>query len=226
MSHSEATGGAAGDRRIIGIVLAGGQSRRMGGGDKCLLRLGGKPLLGHVVDRLAPQADWLLLNANGDPARFDAFGLRVIPDSVEGFAGPLAGVLAGLEAAAEAGAEAIVTAAADTPFFPRDLTDRLVEAAGEPGLALAASRDVDGEIRDHPTFGLWPTRLAADLRRALVDEEIRKVVVWTRRHGAGQAVFEAEDGDDPFFNLNRPEDIVEAQARLAVAGPSGVGGPF
>ena len=198
-------------KQPLGVILAGGLATRMGGGDKGLLALGDRPLLAHVIDRLAPQVAGLALNANGDPARFDGFGLPVLADSIEGFAGPLAGVLAGLDWAAGQGGDAIVTAAADTPFFPCDLVPRLLlatEGMAAP-LALAATPDPErGRVR-HPTFGLWPVALRDDLRAAL-QGGLRKVVLWTDRHGGREALF-AAGGTDPFFNVNTPDDIVEAE---------------
>ncbi|MGG7567173.1 molybdenum cofactor guanylyltransferase MobA [Rhodovulum sp. DZ06] len=202
--------------RPLGVILAGGRATRMGGGDKGLRLVGGRPLLAHVVDRLSPQCAALALNANGDPARFADWGLPVLPDGMADYPGPLAGVLAGLDWAAEQGAEAIVTAAADTPFFPVDLVARLQEAAGPSGLALAASVDPEsGKIWRQPTFGLWPTALRDDLRAALQDG-LRKIVLWTDRHGAGQAVFTAPQ--DPFFNVNTPADLSAAEAILEGGG--------
>jgi molybdopterin-guanine dinucleotide biosynthesis protein A len=199
---------------IPGVLLAGGQARRMGGGDKGRLEIAGTSLIERAIARLAPQAGPLALNANGDPARFADLGLPVIADSVAGWPGPLAGVLAGLDWAAGLGAERIVTAAADTPFFPDDLVRRLVagaEAAGAP-IALAATPDPErGSVR-HPTFGLWPVALRKDLRAAL-EEGVRKVVLWTERHGAVDVTFETRPEADPFFNVNTPEDLAEAEAR-------------
>ncbi len=193
---------------VIGCILAGGLARRMGGGDKGLIRLGGRLVLDHVLDRLKPQVSQVMLNANGDPTRFADYGLPVVPDSVEGFAGPLAGVLAGLEWARDnTQAEWVATAATDTPFFPVDFVTRMlaaIEAAGAD-MACAAS---DG--RHHPVFGLWPVRLAADLRHALVEEDIRKVDLWTARHKLVAVEF-ATQPHDPFFNVNRPEDVEEAE---------------
>ncbi len=194
-----------------GVILAGGRATRMGGGDKGLRVVAGTPLLDRVIARLAPQCAALALNANGDPARFAAYGLPVLADSLPDHPGPLAGVLAGMDWAAAQGHAAIVTAAADTPFFPADLVARLRAAAGPTGLALAASRDADGTHRQ-PTFGLWPVALREDLRAALRGG-LRKIVLWTDAHDAGLAVFEA-GGFDPFFNVNRPEDL-EAAARIA-----------
>ena len=196
----------------LGVILAGGQARRMGGGDKGLLRLGGTTLLAHVIDRLSPQVADLALNANGEASRFAHLGLPVLPDSVPGFAGPLAGVLAGLDWAAAAGATSIVTAAADTPFFPCDLVPRLQLAAEgmEHPLALAATPDPERGLVRHPTFGLWPVALRDDLRAAL-EGGLRKVVLWTDRHEGTLAEFPV-DGLDPFFNVNTPEDLRKADA--------------
>jgi molybdopterin-guanine dinucleotide biosynthesis protein A len=201
-------------KQPYGVILAGGLARRMGGGDKGALDLGGQPLLAHVIDRLDPQVARLALNANGDPARFDTFGLPVLADSIDGFVGPLAGVLAGLDWAAEQGAETIVTAAADTPFFPCDLVPRLLLAAEGMAmpLVLAATPDPErGQVR-HPTFGLWPVALRDDLRAAL-NGGLRKVVQWTDQHAGREAVFPVTS-IDPFFNVNTPGDLARASALL------------
>lgn len=198
-----------------GVILAGGRATRMGGGDKGLRMVGGRRLIDHVIDRLAPQCGALAINANGDPARLAGFGLPVLPDSLADHPGPLAGVLAGLDWAAALGATAIVTAAADTPFFPTDLVARLRAGAGPSGLCLAASPDETGRVQRHPTFGLWPVALRDDLRAALVGG-LRKIVIWTDAHGAGQAVFDSAPFD-PFFNVNTPEDIMTAEALMRAA---------
>ena len=195
----------------LGVVLAGGQARRMGGGDKGLLMLGGKTVLAHVIDRLEPQVAAIVLNANGDPARFDGT-YPVVADSVDGFAGPLAGVLAGLDWAETQGATHVVTAAADTPFFPCDLVPRLMLAAEHRDIALAATPDPRRGLARHPTFGLWPVALRDDLRAALNDG-VRKVVQWTDRHKTASAEFPAEPFD-PFFNINTPDDLARAEALL------------
>ncbi|CUH75097.1 molybdenum cofactor guanylyltransferase MobA [Tropicibacter naphthalenivorans] len=202
----------------LGVILAGGQATRMGGGDKGLLPLGGARVIDHVLDRLRPQVGAMCLNANGDPARFD-LGLPVVPDSIADYPGPLAGVLAGMDWAATQGAEAIVTVAADTPFFPRDLVATLVAAsagqthplvlAAQKGDAQTRSKSKSGLIR-HPTFGLWPVALRDDLRAAL-DQGLRKVVLWTEKHGGREAIFPA--AQDPFFNINTPEDLIRAEER-------------
>jgi molybdopterin-guanine dinucleotide biosynthesis protein A len=180
----------------------------MGGGDKGRLKIGDHSLLDLVIARLAPQVAGVALNANGDPQRFADTGLPVLPDTISDYPGPLAGVLAGLDWAAEQNATHIVTAAADTPFFPADLVPRLQLAAEEQGKPIALARTENGR---HPTFGLWPVALRDDLRRALKDG-MRKVVLWTDGHGTAMADFPVA-GFDPFFNVNTPEDLAEA-ARL------------
>lgn len=201
-------------KQPLGVILAGGQATRMGGGDKGLLKLGQQSLLARVIDRLEPQVAGLALNANGDPARFERFGLPVLADSIDGFAGPLAGVLAGLDWAAGQGADTIVTAAADTPFFPGDLVPQLLlasEGMAHP-LVLSATPDPKrGQVR-HPTFGLWPVDLRDDLRAAL-QGGLRKVVMWTDKHNGREALFPVTT-IDPFFNVNTPEDLARAEAFL------------
>lgn len=196
---------------IPAVILAGGLARRMGGGDKGLLDLGGQSLLSRVIDRIGPQAGPLALNANGDPARFAAFGLPVLADTIDGFAGPLAGILAALDWAEGLGASQAVTVAADTPFFPQDLVERLLDA-GFP-MVLAATTDEKRGVLRQPTFGLWPVDLREDLQGALT-RGIRKVVQWSDQHGAGSVVFETSVYD-PFFNINTAEDLAEAEAMLA-----------
>jgi molybdenum cofactor guanylyltransferase len=197
---------------VVGVLLAGGLARRMGGGDKCLRTLGGRPILAHVIERARPQVAALVLNANGDPARFAGFGLPVAADVVEGFAGPLAGVLTGMAwtRAQRPDCPWIVTIATDTPFFPGDLVARMLSAIAqaEADLACAASGG-----RAHPVFGLWPVRLADQLRAAMVDEGVRKVDVWTARWRLIEVTFPAAR-IDPFFNTNRPEDLAEAERLL------------
>lgn len=193
----------------IGIILAGGQARRMGGGDKGRLMLGGRSLLDHVMDRLSCQVDTLALNANGDPDRFADIGVPVIADSIPEFVGPLAGVLAGMDYAQSQGADHIVTVAADTPFFPTDFVARLWDMGQDmrDPLVLAATVD-DGRLYRHPTFGLWPVSLRDDLRAALHDG-LRKVVLWTDQHGGRSVEFDISPFD-PFFNVNTPQDLEQA----------------
>ena len=196
-------------KQPLGVILAGGQATRMGGGDKGLLPLGGGTLLSAVISRLAPQVAELALNANGDAARFAGFDLPVLPDSIEGYAGPLAGVLAGLDWAAKQGADTIVTAAADTPFFPCDLVPHLLRASEgmTHPLVLAATPDAKRGTARHPTFGLWPVALRDDLRAAL-QGGLRKVVLWTDQHHGRIATFPDEAA---FFNVNTPEDLTKAE---------------
>ena len=200
--------------KVVGLLLAGGQSRRMGGGDKALRMLGGVTLLDRVIERLRPQVDALLLNANGDPSRFARFALPVVSDSIPGFAGPLAGVLAGLDWAAAQGPDYpyIVSVATDAPFLPDDLVMRLTNGLMKAGADLACAAS-GGRV--HPVFGLWPVRLREDLRRAMVEEEIHKVDLWTRRHRLMTVPF-ADIPVDPFFNANRPEDFDDAAALLEI----------
>ena len=193
------------------VILAGGAARRMGGGDKGRLPLGGGTILSSVIDRLAPQAGPLALNANDDPARFADLGLPVLPDPVADRPGPLAGVLAAMRWAAGLGAEAVVTAAADTPFLPCDLVPRLLLAAEGAPIALAATPHPErGRVR-HPVFGLWPVRLAPELEAALADG-VRKVVVFAEAHGVADAMFPDEDA---FFNVNTPGDHARAREMVA-----------
>lgn len=202
--------------KILGVVLAGGLARRMGGGDKGLKHLAGKPILQRIVERLAPQVDGVILNANGDPARFAAFGLPVAGDAIPDFAGPLAGVLAGLAwaKANRPDIEAIVTVPSDGPFLPRDLVARFVAARQEAGADLVCARS-DGQM--YPVIGLWPVRLYDDLRQAVVEEGVRKVDIWTARHKLAAADFAAHPVD-PFFNANAPEDLAEAERLLRLLG--------
>jgi molybdopterin-guanine dinucleotide biosynthesis protein A len=195
-----------------GLVLAGGQARRMGGGDKALIRIGEATILDRVLQRLSPWCTGIILNANGDPERFTPFGLPVIPDSVQGFAGPLAGILAGLDWLAEDAPETewLVSVPGDCPFLPHDLVPRLHAARREAGTPLACAQSGDWR---HPVVGLWQVALRDDLRRALVDEDLRKIEVWTARHGIALAAWPSEPVD-PFFNVNTPADLAEA-TRLA-----------
>jgi len=199
----------AGDR--VGVLLAGGRSRRMGGGDKCLRPLAGRPLLQHAVARAAPQVDRLVINANGDSARFAAFGLPVIADMVGGFAGPLAGVLTGLCWAHEnaPACSHVATFATDVPFFPTDLVERL-EAAVAAGADMACA---ESGGRTQPVFGLWPVRLRDALRHALMAERIAKVECWTARFACAHVRYETEP-IDPFFNINTPDDLAAAEAMV------------
>ena len=202
---------SAGGVGVCGLLLAGGLSRRMGGGDKSLRMLGGETILDRVIARIAPQVSALVLNANGDPARFAAYGLPVVADSIEDFAGPLAGILAGLDWAATnlPDCEMVASVATDAPFLPEDLVARLTAGLREDGADLACAAS-GGQA--HPVIGLWPVRLRDELRHALIGEGIRKVDVWTGRYRLATVEFPI-GRIDPFFNANRPEDL-DTAARL------------
>ncbi len=197
----------------LGVILAGGLARRMGGGDKPLLRLGGRTLLDHVAGRLGPQCSGLILNINGDPARFGEVRLPVVPDPLPGHPGPLAGILAALDwaAAHRPGIAWVVSAPGDTPFLPPDLVPRLHEARESAGLPLAAAAS-GGQL--HPAVGLWPVDLRHDLREAVAAGGLRSVRDWANRHGMAQASWGSEPLD-PFFNINTPEDLARAGAWVA-----------
>jgi molybdopterin-guanine dinucleotide biosynthesis protein A len=205
--------GEAGVTPTLGVLLAGGLARRMGGGDKPLKTIAGRTILERVVERLAPQCEALIVNANGDPARFAFTGLPVVPDGVPGFAGPLAGILAALDwtAAHRPDLAWVASAAADSPFIPRDFVSRL-HAAREAASVPLACAESSGQA--HPVNGLWPVALREDLRHALVVEDMRKIDRWTARHGVALAAWPAAPVD-PFFNANTPEDIVEAERLIA-----------
>ncbi|MBZ9954038.1 MULTISPECIES: molybdenum cofactor guanylyltransferase MobA [unclassified Mesorhizobium] len=205
----------------LGVVLAGGLGRRMGGGDKPTRVIGGRTMLEHVIERLGPQCDGLVLNANGDPVRFARFGLPVVADTIEGYPGPLAGMLAALDWTADnrPDVEWMVSAAGDCPFLPRDLVARLQRARMTEGadLAVAAS---GGQA--HPVIGLWKVALRDELRHALTNEGLRKIDRWTTRYGLATVSWPAEPVD-PFFNANTVEDLAEAErlAALLDANPAG-----
>jgi molybdenum cofactor guanylyltransferase len=202
---------------IPGVLLAGGLARRMGGGDKPMRIIGGRPLLDRVIDRLGPQCSELILNANGDPARFAGYGLPVIADTVADFPGPLAGILAALDWAAVHRPETalILSAAADCPFLPRDLVSRLHQSlvSENAELAVAAS---DG--RSHPVIGLWRVALRDQLRHALVQENLRAVNRWTARYRLATVSWPTMPLD-PFFNANTMDDIAEAERLAELDGP-------
>jgi molybdenum cofactor guanylyltransferase len=193
----------------LGLVLAGGLARRMGGGDKARIEIAGVSILDRILATLSAQCPRMVINANGDPARFEDTSLPVIPDNVEGHPGPLAGVLAGLDwlVAEKLGIEWMVSVPGDCPFLPDDLVERLHAARREAGVPLACARS--GEWR-HPVVALWPVALREDLRKALVEDDMRKIEVWTARHGVAIAHWPAEPVD-PFVNVNTPEDVARAE---------------
>jgi molybdopterin-guanine dinucleotide biosynthesis protein A len=197
----------------LGLVLAGGLARRMGGGDKARIRIGGATILQRVLACIRPQCTAVILNANGDPARFADAGLPVVADSVPDFAGPLAGILAGLDWAVAnmSDTQWIASVPGDCPFLPRHLVSRLHDARAAAGVPLACARS--GEWR-HPVVALWPVKLRDDLRHALVDEDLHKIEIWTARHGIAIADWPTEP-IDPFFNVNTPEDAAKAEALAA-----------
>jgi molybdopterin-guanine dinucleotide biosynthesis protein A len=197
----------------LGLVLAGGLARRMGGGDKARIKIGAASILQRVLGRLTPQCSRLIINANGDPARFADTALPVVADSVPDFAGPLAGILAGLDWAAQnaPGVEWLVSVPGDCPFLPKNLVTRLHEARAASNVPLACARS--GEWR-HPVVGLWPIKLREDLRHALVGEGLHKIELWTARLGVAIAEWPAAP-IDPFFNVNTPEDAAQAEATAA-----------
>jgi molybdopterin-guanine dinucleotide biosynthesis protein A len=197
----------------VGLLLAGGAARRMGGGDKCLRPLAGRPLLAHVIERLRDQVGELVLNANGDPARFADFGLPVVADVISGSAGPLAGILTGMEwlRAHRPGARWLATFPTDAPFLPADLVARLADALNHRDARLACAGSAG---RSHPPIGLWDVSLADDLRAAMEGEGLRKIDRWTARHGVIRVDW-PDRPHAPFFNANRPEDLAEAERLLA-----------
>ncbi|MEP9374378.1 molybdenum cofactor guanylyltransferase MobA [Mesorhizobium sp. KR1-2] len=200
----------------IGVILAGGLARRMGGGDKPMRAIGGRPILDHVIERFKPQCDGLILNANGDPARFAAFGLPVVADSVADFPGPLAGILAALDWTAQMrpGVNWVASVAGDCPFLPRDLVARLHRARAAEGAMLAVAASAG---QSHPVIGLWNVALREELRHALVKEDIRKIDRWTARYPLATVPWPTEPVD-PFFNANTVEDLAEAEKLVALAG--------
>jgi molybdopterin-guanine dinucleotide biosynthesis protein A len=195
----------------LGLVLAGGLARRMGGGDKARIEIGGISILDRVLATLSGQTTDIIINANGDPKRFADTGLEVVPDNVAGFAGPLAGILTGLDwlAAQDNGVEWLVSVPGDCPFLPENLVERLHIARRKMGAGVPLACARSGEWR-HPVVGLWPLTLRADLRKALVDEDLRKIEVWTARHGVAIADW-PDQPIDPFFNVNTPEDAALAE---------------
>ena len=202
----------AGPPRAVGVILAGGRARRMEGRDKPLIALAGKSLIEWVIQRLAPQVSSTVISANGARERFEPYGLPIVADRAPGF-GPLAGMLAGLEWAREHEPRAshIVTVAADTPFFPRDLVARLAAAVRHGDAAMAASNG-----RLHPVFALVPIAAAGDLAAFLAESVSPRVGDWLARLGATPVSFDFLPGSlDPFFNVNSLDDLTEAAAMAA-----------
>ena len=202
---------------IPGIILAGGLSRRMGGGDKGLLMLGETTIIERVIDKILPQVGSLAININGDSSRFPDYKLPIIPDSIKGYLGPLSGILAGMEWAFKNGNRYIATVAADTPFLPDDFIKRLHAMVKSKNLniGIAASRILSGDdVFIHPTFGIWEVALKDDLRDALANDT-RKIMFWAKKFKLDYYYFDTSDKlSDPFFNINTPDDLEEAKYRL------------
>ena len=202
---------------IPGIILAGGLSRRMGGGDKGLLMLGKTTIIERVIDKISPQVGSLAININGDSSRFPDYKLPIIPDSIKGYLGPLSGILAGMEWAFKNGNRYIATVAADTPFLPDDFIKRLHTMVKSKNLniGIAASRILSGDdVFIHPTFGIWEVALKDDLRDALANDT-RKIMFWAKKFKLDYYYFDTSDKlSDPFFNINTPDDLEEAKYRL------------
>ena len=199
----------------LGLVLAGGLARRMGGGDKVRIEIGGASILDRVLATLSAQCTGIVINANGNPKRFADAGLPVVADSVPDFAGPLAGILAGLDwlSNQNSGIEWIVSVPGDCPFLPDDLVERLHQARRKMGTGVPLACARSGQWR-HPVVGLWPLALREDLRNALIEENLRKIDIWTARHEVAIAEW-PDQPVDPFFNVNTPEDAAQAE-RIAL----------
>ena len=202
---------------IPGIILAGGLSRRMGGGDKGLLMLGKTSIIERVIDKVSPQVGSLAININGDSSRFPDYKLPIVPDSIKGYLGPLSGILAGMEWAFKNGNRYIATVAADTPFLPDDFIKRLHALVKSKNLniGIAASRILStDDVFMHPTFGIWEVGLKDDLRDALANDT-RKIMFWAKKFRLDYYYFDTSDKlSDPFFNINTPDDLAKAKCRL------------
>lgn len=199
-------------QKILGVVLAGGQSRRMGDVDKTLMSFNGVPLTRHVLDRITPQVDSVIINTNADASSFEAFAVPILPDTIQGYAGPLAGILTALQYAEENQFSRVVSVAADTPFFPNDFVEKLLET-GTYEIVLAGS----GGHRQ-PTFGLWSTAIKDDLERFLTDGDERKIMRFVQQHSWSTVEFETNSPKepDPFFNINTPEDMKQAATYMSI----------
>ncbi|MBU4530548.1 MAG: molybdenum cofactor guanylyltransferase MobA [Hoeflea sp.] len=200
--------------KTVGGILAGGRGRRMEGIDKPFAELAGRPLIAHVIERLARQTDGVILNANSAPERFDAFGLDVVADSIEGFCGPLAGVHALMQAARNHGASHVLVVPADTPFLPRDLLPRLVAADRDETIVRIACSNK----RQHPVVALWPVTLADHLGAYLAATADLSMAAYLRQIGIAEADFSDPDAPDPFFNINDPADLARAEQIISSSG--------
>jgi len=197
--------------KIIGGILAGGLGRRMTGFDKPFAPLAGRPLIAHVIDRLSPQTGTILLNANADPARFTQFGFDVVADRISGHKGPLAGIHTLMQAAGERGASHVLVVPADTPFLPQDLAGRLASSCSDAEtVRIACSHG-----RRHPVAALWPVSLAPALAAHLASTDDLSLAAYLRQLSTVETDFSEAGQPDPFFNINEPADLVEAETLLA-----------
>ena len=197
--------------KIIGAIIAGGQSHRMGGREKAFLELDSKPVILHVIEQFEPQVDQLVINANGEPARFSEFGLEVVPDVFTSLMTPLAGLHAALRFTKSVDADMLMTVPSDTPFLPFDLAAKLLENTIASGAAIAASGG-----QEHYIIGAWKTELLNDLDLAIAKDHLFRVKDWTRRTSAQRVEWPVEPYD-PFFNVNTPEDLRIAEQILGAA---------
>ena len=198
------------------VILAGGLARRMGGGHKSMLQIDGVPMLDHVIQRLKPQVSQIALNVNGDTSKFSAYNLPTFADTIPGFLGPLAGILSGLRWAQNLNSDCLISVAADTPFFPENLVEKLANYTADMNepLALAFTRDEKGKVLRHPTFGIWPVSLADNLENALL-KGLRKIVLWVDQND-GRGVEFDQCLFNPFFNVNSPDDLAEAERLIGM----------
>jgi molybdopterin-guanine dinucleotide biosynthesis protein A len=196
---------------IVGLILAGGLARRMGGRDKAFLPFAGSDLVHRAVARLSLQCDRVIINANGERYRFAALELPVVSDTVAGFAGPLAGILAGLDwLATHVPTARLLSVPVDGPFFPDDLAARLEGAADAQGVTAACAQSGG---RRHGVYALWPVGMREELRRALTVDGLRKVDTWLAQHDVAVAEWPTQPFD-PFFNVNTPDDLARAEQHL------------
>jgi molybdenum cofactor guanylyltransferase len=194
--------------KVIGAIIAGGQSRRMEGREKAFLTLAGKKILAHVIARVEPQVDQLVINANGEPTRFSGFGLEVVPDVLTALTTPLAGIHATLQFAKNIGGDVLITIPSDTPFLPFDLVANLLEKTGTSGAAIAASGG-----QEHYIIGAWKTELLDGLESAITRDNLFRVKDWAQSVAAQKVEWPVEP-HDPFFNVNAPEDLLQAEQIL------------
>ncbi|MDP1700820.1 MAG: molybdenum cofactor guanylyltransferase MobA [Aestuariivirga sp.] len=197
--------------KIIGAIIAGGRSSRMGGREKAFLELASKPVILHVIEQFEPQVDQLVINANGEPARFSEFGLDVVPDVLTSLTTPLAGLHAALKFTKSVEADVLVTVPSDTPFLPFNLVSKLMAKAVVRGAAIAASGD-----QVHYIIGAWKTELLDDLESAIARDNLFRVKDWAHRATAQKVEWPIKS-HDPFFNVNAPEDLRNAEQILGAA---------